>query len=229
MVGRNGVGKTNLLESLHVVTQGFSPRTRQDAQLIRFGETAGRVAVAGHARTPRGRDQRDVAPGAGEGGAAERRPPAVGRVAAPRGLDARLHARPAGGRQRRTRRATRLLRPRARHGSFPPAPRSAGLRRHARPAKRVLAPRAVRPGARRVARAMDGTHRRARRRRSSTGGARRLRSSRRASPRVRTSSACRPRDWAMTRSPRLPPLSRRGFRVISNVERPGSAHTWTTS
>ena len=47
VVGRNGVGKTNLLESLHVATQGFSPRTRQDAQLIRFGETAGRVQVSG--------------------------------------------------------------------------------------------------------------------------------------------------------------------------------------
>jgi DNA replication and repair protein RecF len=46
-VGPNGVGKTNLLESLHVATQGFSPRTRQDAQLIRFGETAARVVAAG--------------------------------------------------------------------------------------------------------------------------------------------------------------------------------------
>ena len=47
VVGPNGVGKTNLLESLHVATQGFSPRTRQDAQLIRFGEAAGRVALSG--------------------------------------------------------------------------------------------------------------------------------------------------------------------------------------
>jgi DNA replication and repair protein RecF len=47
VVGRNGVGKTNLLESLHLATQGFSPRTRQDAQLIRFGENAARVVVAG--------------------------------------------------------------------------------------------------------------------------------------------------------------------------------------
>ncbi|MGZ4338362.1 MAG: AAA family ATPase, partial [Gaiellaceae bacterium] len=46
-VGPNGVGKTNLLESLHVGTQGFSPRTRNDAQLIRFGETTGRVGVQG--------------------------------------------------------------------------------------------------------------------------------------------------------------------------------------
>ena len=37
-VGANGAGKTNLLESLHVGTQGFSPRTRSDAELIRFGE-----------------------------------------------------------------------------------------------------------------------------------------------------------------------------------------------
>jgi len=47
VVGPNGVGKTNLLESLHVATQGFSPRTRQDAQLIRFGETAGRIVLGG--------------------------------------------------------------------------------------------------------------------------------------------------------------------------------------
>ena len=52
-VGPNGVGKTNLLESLHVGTQGFSPRTRQDTQLIHFGETAARIAVAGRrAGTP---------------------------------------------------------------------------------------------------------------------------------------------------------------------------------
>src|SRR5207237_1119728 len=48
VVGPNGVGKTNLLESLHLATQGFSPRTRHDGQLIRFGETAARVSVAGH-------------------------------------------------------------------------------------------------------------------------------------------------------------------------------------
>jgi len=47
VVGRNGTGKTNLLESLHLATQGFSPRTRHDTQLIRFGETAARVALAG--------------------------------------------------------------------------------------------------------------------------------------------------------------------------------------
>jgi DNA replication and repair protein RecF len=46
-VGPNGVGKTNLLESLHVGTQGFSPRTRGDAQLIRFGASAARLVLRG--------------------------------------------------------------------------------------------------------------------------------------------------------------------------------------
>jgi DNA replication and repair protein RecF len=50
-VGPNGIGKTNLLEALHVGTQGFSPRTRNDLQLIRFGETATRVAVRGRRGT----------------------------------------------------------------------------------------------------------------------------------------------------------------------------------
>jgi DNA replication and repair protein RecF len=46
-VGPNGAGKTNLLESLHVATQGFSPRTRSDAQLVRFGCPAARVTAVG--------------------------------------------------------------------------------------------------------------------------------------------------------------------------------------
>ena len=46
-MGPNGAGKTNLLEALHVGTQGFSPRTRSDAQLVRFGESTGRVTLVG--------------------------------------------------------------------------------------------------------------------------------------------------------------------------------------
>jgi DNA replication and repair protein RecF len=45
--GPNGAGKTNLLEALHVGTQGFSPRARRDAQMIRFGADAGRVTLTG--------------------------------------------------------------------------------------------------------------------------------------------------------------------------------------
>jgi DNA replication and repair protein RecF len=47
VTGPNGAGKTNLLESLHVGTQGFSPRTRADAQLVRFGQDAARIALRG--------------------------------------------------------------------------------------------------------------------------------------------------------------------------------------
>ena len=47
VVGPNGVGKTNLLEGIHVATQGFSPRTRTDSQVVRFGEEGARAAVLG--------------------------------------------------------------------------------------------------------------------------------------------------------------------------------------
>ncbi len=53
VVGANGAGKTNLLESLHVGTQGFSPRTRADSQLVRFGEQVGRIALRGVRRDTR--------------------------------------------------------------------------------------------------------------------------------------------------------------------------------
>ncbi len=43
--GENGAGKTNLLEAIHVGTQGFSPRARNDAQLIRFGEQAAALTL----------------------------------------------------------------------------------------------------------------------------------------------------------------------------------------
>jgi DNA replication and repair protein RecF len=47
IVGPNGVGKTNLLEAVHVGSQGFSPRTRIDAEVIRIGAEAGRIALRG--------------------------------------------------------------------------------------------------------------------------------------------------------------------------------------
>jgi DNA replication and repair protein RecF len=51
--GPNGAGKTNLLEALHVGTQGFSPRTRRDRLLIRFDAEAARVRLAGALRENR--------------------------------------------------------------------------------------------------------------------------------------------------------------------------------
>jgi len=47
VVGPNGVGKTNLLEAIHVGAQGFSPRTRAEPRLVRFGEQAARVRLEG--------------------------------------------------------------------------------------------------------------------------------------------------------------------------------------
>lgn len=47
VTGANGAGKTNLLESLHVGTQGFSPRTRADQQLVRRGAEGARIALVG--------------------------------------------------------------------------------------------------------------------------------------------------------------------------------------
>ena len=45
--GLNGSGKTNLLEAMHVGTQGFSPRARRDGMMIRFDADAARVQLAG--------------------------------------------------------------------------------------------------------------------------------------------------------------------------------------
>jgi DNA replication and repair protein RecF len=50
VTGANGVGKTNLLEAVHLGSQGFSPRTRSDAEIIRFGTEAGRVTLRGERR-----------------------------------------------------------------------------------------------------------------------------------------------------------------------------------
>ena len=72
-VGGNGAGKTNLLEALHVGTQGFSPRSRNDAQLVRFGTEAARIELAGDSRRLAARDRGHASPRRREEGSAERR------------------------------------------------------------------------------------------------------------------------------------------------------------
>jgi DNA replication and repair protein RecF len=62
VTGPNGVGKTNLLEALHVGSQGFSPRTRAEPRLVRFGEAAARVTLAGTQGGTRFETEVDVAP-----------------------------------------------------------------------------------------------------------------------------------------------------------------------
>ena len=51
VTGPNGTGKTNLLEAVHLATQGLSFRTRQDAQVVRRGAEEGRAAAAGRRGT----------------------------------------------------------------------------------------------------------------------------------------------------------------------------------
>jgi DNA replication and repair protein RecF len=47
VVGPNAAGKTNLLEAVHLGSQGFSSRTRAEQQAVRFGERAARVQLSG--------------------------------------------------------------------------------------------------------------------------------------------------------------------------------------
>lgn len=64
-VGANGAGKTNLLEAVHVATQGVSPRTRDDANLARFG--CDRYAAGVEGESDRGPTAIEVRWHAGEG------------------------------------------------------------------------------------------------------------------------------------------------------------------
>lgn len=45
LVGPNGAGKTNLLEAIHLLARGDSPRARDDAEMVRWGATMARVAA----------------------------------------------------------------------------------------------------------------------------------------------------------------------------------------
>src|SRR5438132_13904381 len=56
LVGRNGAGKTNILEAIHLIARGDSPRARDDAELVRWGANTARVS----ARVERGGDARTV-------------------------------------------------------------------------------------------------------------------------------------------------------------------------
>ncbi|MBI3522315.1 MAG: DNA replication and repair protein RecF [Chloroflexi bacterium] len=55
-VGPNGVGKTNLLEAVHLIARGDSPRAHDDSELIRWGAPLARVGV----RVARAEDERRV-------------------------------------------------------------------------------------------------------------------------------------------------------------------------
>jgi DNA replication and repair protein RecF len=56
LIGRNGAGKTNVLEALHLIARGDSPRAHDDTELVRWGATTARVS----ARVERVDDARTV-------------------------------------------------------------------------------------------------------------------------------------------------------------------------
>lgn len=66
-VGPNGAGKTNLLEAIHVLARGDSPRARDDSELVRWGAAMGRAtAEVERADAPRRVEIVLFAPAAGE-------------------------------------------------------------------------------------------------------------------------------------------------------------------
>ena len=46
IVGSNAQGKTNMLESIYLISVGKSPKNSKDKQIIRFGETKAKVGVS---------------------------------------------------------------------------------------------------------------------------------------------------------------------------------------
>jgi DNA replication and repair protein RecF len=56
LVGRNGAGKTNVLEAIHLIARGDSPRARDDSEMVRWGANTARVS----ARVERVDDARSV-------------------------------------------------------------------------------------------------------------------------------------------------------------------------
>ena len=45
LVGSNGAGKTNVLEAIHLIARGDSPRARDDSELVRWGSNTARVSA----------------------------------------------------------------------------------------------------------------------------------------------------------------------------------------
>ena len=73
VTGPNGAGKTNLLEALHVGSQGFSPRTRPSRGSFASANVAARVRLRGVRGRLAGGDGGDDRAGGGQAAAPERR------------------------------------------------------------------------------------------------------------------------------------------------------------
>ena len=228
VTGANGAGKTNLLESLHVGTQGFSPRTRADQQLVRLGADGARVALAGD-RDGRPLELEVTLQQTRQAREAERRRAPFGRAIARRGGDARLHARPPRGRQGRPGRSPGLLRPDARPAAARPRLAAGRVRGRRRAAERSPAAGAGGCIDARGRRTVDRAGRDAR---GTTG---RVPARRARGPLAGLRRACR-RARPAGRGARLHRRAadgrgadEAGSSEISNAASRGSARIWTTS
>ena len=228
VTGANGAGKTNLLESLHVGTQGFSPRTRADQQLVRLGADGARIALAGD-RDGRPLSLEVTLQQARQAREAERRSAALRRAVARRGRDARLHPRPPRRRQGRPGRAARVLRPDARPAAAELARRfrSSTQRRSGSGTPRCAASQVGAPHARP---SRPGPSR------SPSLGAQLVESRRNALAVLSPAFAERAGELGLpdaaldyTGEPPTVARCRAGSSVTSSAASPGSAHTWTTS
>jgi DNA replication and repair protein RecF len=54
LIGPNGAGKTNVLEAIHLVARGDSPRSRDDTEMVRWGANTARIRL----EVDRGEDHR---------------------------------------------------------------------------------------------------------------------------------------------------------------------------
>lgn len=90
-IGPNGAGKTNILEAVHLLARGESPRARDDAEMVRWGAAMSRAGAEGDAMREGGGKVEALlfAPAAGErrrprrylvDGAAKRADDALGRI-----------------------------------------------------------------------------------------------------------------------------------------------------
>ena len=158
--GRNGAGKTNLLEALYFACTGRSCRTANEREVVRFGAELTRLElrVRGRARPPRhlGRLQARRAEAA-DAPTARRWSNLTGVDARP--LVVRLPARPAGARARRAGAAPRAPGPGRRRAVAGPRRHAPRLLRGARAAQRAAGVDPRRP---RLARLAAGLGRRAR-------------------------------------------------------------------
>ena len=134
-------GKTNLVEAIHLAAQGFSFRTRADAQIVRHGGSVGVSTSDGDNGGASISLEAHVGVDSPKRLLAQRLARPLRRGAPPAHPHAGLHPRSARRRQGRAGRATRLPRPLPRASAPRPGRHPRRLRRCARSAQRVPAPR----------------------------------------------------------------------------------------